>query len=124
MYQTRMSILLHVLAVPELHINTVCWPLLHGYRIRIYFRELLEIHSADFNFRGSGRSNLQFFYLAHILCSYTRQYECDDVVDGFWGPGDGCRLHTGSEAVPGQIFASINFRGLGFIRKKNCTPRK
>ena len=33
----------------------------------------------------------------------------------FWGPGDGCRSDTGSETVPGQIFVSINFRGLGFI---------
>ena len=70
----------------------------------------------DFYFRGSGRSNLQFFYLAHILCSCMRQ--CDDVLDGFWGPGDGCRSDTGSETVPGQIFVCINFRSLGF------TPRK
>ena len=51
------------------------------------FRKLLEMHSgkicADFYFRSSGRSNLQFFYLAHILCSCTHQYECDDVLDGF-----------------------------------------
>ena len=52
---------------------------------------------------------MQFFYLAHILCSCVHQYECDDVLDGFWGPG--------SETVPGQIFASINFRGLEFIRE-------
>ena len=60
-----------------------------------------------------------FLFLAHILCSYTRtcQYECDNVLDGFWGPGDGCRSDTGSETVPGQIFASSNFRGLGFIRE-------
>ena len=45
------------------------------------------------------------------------QYECDDVFDGFWGPEDGCRSNTGSETVPGQIFTSINFRGLGFIRE-------
>ena len=68
-------------------------------------------------FCGSGRSNLQFFYLVHILCSCTRQYECDNVPDGVWGPGDGCRSDTGSETVPGQIFASINFRSLGFIRE-------
>ena len=46
-----------------------------------------------------------------------RQYECDDVLDGFGGPGDGCQSDTGSETVPGQIFASINFRGLRFIHK-------
>ena len=39
------------------------------------------------------------------------------MSDGFWGPGDGCRSDTGSETVPGQIFASINFRSLGFIRE-------
>ena len=58
----------------------------------------------DFYFRGSGRSNLQFCYLVHILCSYMRQHECDDVLDGFWGPGDGCYSDTGSDTVPGQIF--------------------
>ena len=67
--------------------------------------------------RSSGRSNLQFFYLAHFLCSCTRQYEYDDVLDGFLGTGDGCRSDTGSETVPGQISASIKFRGLGFIRE-------
>ena len=72
---------------------------------------------ADFFSRCSGRSNLQFFYLPCILCSCTRQYECDDVLDGFWGPGDGCRSDTGSETVQGQIFARINFRSLGFIRE-------
>ena len=72
---------------------------------------------ADFFFRGSGRSNLQFFYLAHILCSCAHQYECDYVLHGFWDPGDGCRSDTGSETAPGQIFASITFRGLGFMRK-------
>ena len=59
----------------------------------------------------------QFFYLARILCSCTCQYECDDVLDGFWGPGDGCRSDTGNETVPGQTFASINFCCLEFIRK-------
>ena len=48
----------------------------------------------------AGRSDRHFFYLAHILCSCTRQYECDDVLDGFWGPGDGCWPDTGSEMVP------------------------
>ena len=85
------------------------------------FHELLEMHSGknfvDIYFRGSARSKLQFFYLAHILCSCTRQYEYDNVLDGFWGPGDGCRSDTGSETIPGQLFASINFLGLGFIRK-------
>ena len=79
------------------------------YRIRTYFRELLEMHSgiffADFSFRCSGRSNLQFFYLAHTLCSCTRQYECEDRSD------------SGSETVPGQFFASINLHGLGFIHE-------
>ena len=72
----------------------------------INFRELLEMYSgknlADFYFHGSGRSNLQFFYLVHILCSCTRQYECDDVLDGFWGPGDGCRLDHGRMQVAKQ----------------------
>ena len=76
---------------------------------------------ADFFGCGSGRSNLQFFYLAHILCSYMRQYECDDVLDGFWGPGNGCWLDHGQIQVAKQcqdnFFASINFRGPGFIRK-------
>ena len=71
----------------------------------------------DLYFRNSGRSNLQFFYLAHILCSCTHQYECDDVLDGFWGPGDGCLSDTGSKTVPGQIIASINLRGLRFIHE-------
>ena len=31
--------------------------------------------------------------------------------------GVGCRSGTGSETVPGEIFESINFRGLGFIHK-------
>ena len=61
-----------------------------------------------FYFCGSGRSN---------LCSCTRQCECDNVLDGFWGPGDGCRSDTGSETVPGLIFATFNFHGLGFIRE-------
>ena len=87
---------------------------LHHSAVRMYamnFCKLLEMHSgkafADFYFRGSGWSNLQLFYLAHILFSCTCQYECDDVLDGFWGPGDGCRSATGGETVPGQIFASI-----------------
>ena len=56
--------------------------------------------------------------VVHILCSYTRQYECDDVLDGFRGPGDGCRSDTGSETVPGQIFAVWD----SFA--KICTSRK
>ena len=58
-----------------------------------------------------------FSNLAHFLRSYTRQYECDNVLYGFWGPEDGYRSETGSETVPGQIFASINFRGLEFIHE-------
>ena len=83
----------------------------------INFRELLEMHTGkvftDFFFAVPEGQMCIFFYLAHILCSCTCQYECDDVLDGFWGPGDGCRSDTGSETVPGQIFASINFRSLG-----------
>ena len=44
----------------------------------------------------------------------------------FWGTGDGCRSETGSETVPGQILASINFRSLGritFYRKRNNSPQ-
>ena len=52
----------------------------------------------------------QICYLAHILCSCTRQYECDNVLDGCWSD-------TGSEAVPGQNFVSVNFRGPGFIHE-------
>ena len=74
----------------------------------INFRELLEFPQ----FR-----KVNFFYLVHILGSCTCQYECDNVLDGFWGPGDGYQSDTGSETVPGQIFASINFHGQGFIRK-------
>ena len=54
-------------------------------------------------------------YLSHILHSCTGQYECDDVLDGFGGPGEGFQLDTGSKTVPGQIFASIIFCSLGFI---------
>ena len=72
----------------------------------IIFRELIEMHSgkyfADFYFYGSRRSNLQFFYIAHILCSCTRQYECNDVLDGFWGPGDGCQSDHGRIQVTKQ----------------------
>ena len=60
-------------------------------------------------FCGSGRSNRQFFYLVHILCSCTRQYECDDVLDGFLGPGDSCRPDAGSETAPGQILRVLVF---------------
>ena len=103
----------------------------HSFSVTVYvliftsinFREFSKLHTGaivftDFYFRGSGRSNqsIRFFYLAHILCSCTRQ-ECDNVLDGFWGPGDGCRLVTGSETVPGQIFVSIDYCGLGFIRE-------
>ena len=56
--------------------------------VSIIFHESLEKHSGkiftDFYFCCSGRSNVQFFYLAHILCSCTHQYECDDVLDGFY----------------------------------------
>ena len=61
-------------------------------------------------------SNYSIFYLVHILCSCTHQYECED---GFLGPRDGCWSDTGSEAVPGQIFAGIHFHGMGFIFKYN-----
>ena len=71
---------------------------------------------SQINFRDSGKSNWHSFYLAHILCSYTYQYEWDDALDGFWDrDGDGCWSDTGSETVPGQIFTCINFRSLGFI---------
>ena len=69
--------------------------------VSIYFCELLEMHS--------WKISLIFIFVvpegqicnfSHILC----QYECDDVLDGFWGPGDGYRSDTGSETVPGQIF--------------------
>ena len=80
----------------------------------------------DFNFRSSGRSYLQFFYLSHILCSCTHQYWCDDVLDGFWGLGGGCQSDTGSETVPGQIFATIILAVWGSFTNiaKMCTPRK
>ena len=63
----------------------------------------------DFDFRGSGRSNLHTKKIAHILCRCTHQYQCDDVLDGFWGPGDGCRSDTGSKTVP-------NFHKYSFVR--------
>ena len=62
-----------------------------------------------------------FLFSAHSVC--TCQYECDNVLDGFWGPGDGCQSDTGSETVPGQIFASIIFRGLGFIQENLYTAK-
>ena len=43
------------------------------------------------------------------------QYESEDVLDGFWGPGSGCWSDKGSEIVPGPIFAGFNFHGLAFI---------
>ena len=75
---------------------------------------MIEMHSGiiffgGILFRGSGRSNMQFFHLVRILCSCTRQYECGDVLGGFWGPGDGFRSDTGSKTVAGQFFASIIF---------------
>ena len=61
------------------------------------------------------------FSICDILCSCTRQYECDDVLDGFWGQGDGCRSDTGSETVPVQIFAGWDsFANIANV----CTPRK
>ena len=41
-----------------------------------------------------------------------------------FGPGDGCRSDTGSKTVPGQIFASINFRGLGVHSRENLYTAK
>ena len=41
----------------------------------------------------------KFVFLAHILCSCMRLNECDNVLDGFWGPGDGCRSDIGSETL-------------------------
>ena len=58
---------------------------------------------------------MQIFYLAHILCSCMRLYS--------WGPGDGCRSDTGSETVPRQTFATINFHSLGFIRENLYTAK-
>ena len=52
------------------------------------------------------------FFLAHILCSWTHQYKCDDVLEGF---GDGRRSDTGSKTVLGQIFVNINVHSPGFI---------
>ena len=52
----------------------------------------------------------------HILCSCTRQYECDMFLMAFRVH---CRSDTSSETVPGQIFSSFNFCGLGFIREYN-----
>ena len=79
---------------------------------------------------GAGET-LQLSFCCRQTCSScTRQYECADVLDGFWGPGNGCwRIHTSSETVPGQIFTSINFRSLGrFIQVANIvkifTPRQ
>ena len=54
-----------------------------------FFSNCYEMqYISEFFFCGSGRSNLQFFYLVHIHISTARvdQYECDDVLDGFWGP--------------------------------------
>ena len=91
----------------------------------INFCKLLEMHSGksftDFFFRGPEGQIRNFFYLAHVLCSCTCQYECDDVLDGFWGPGDGCRSDTGNETVPGQTFAVwSSFANIAKI----CTARK
>ena len=72
----------------------------------------------DFYFRSSGRSNLQFFYLAHILYVAARvSMSVTMFLIAFGVQEMAVRLDTGSETVPGQNFTSINFRGLGFIRK-------
>ena len=60
---------------------------------------------------------LQCFYLEDTLCSCTRQYECVDVLDGFWGPGDGCRSDAGSENSARTNFSECYFRGRGFIHE-------
>ena len=66
------------------------------------------------------------FYLAYILCSCTRQYECDNVLDGFLRPGGGFRSDTGSETVPGQFSRVLIFLVWGSFANtaKICTPRK
>ena len=57
----------------------------------------------------------------HILCSCMRQYDCNDVLDGF-GVQE-MAVSTGRIQVAKQcqdkieIFTSINFRDLGFIRE-------
>ena len=54
------------------------------------YSEVLVLIFASINsqFRKAKPTNL---HLAHILL-----HECDNVLDGLWGPGDGCRLDTGS----------------------------
>ena len=71
----------------------------------------------NFYFCGSGRSNWQLFYLTHILCSCTLQYEFEDALDDFGVQEIVVGSDAGSETVLGQIFASTNFYGMGFIRE-------
>ena len=41
-------------------------------------------------------------------CVSLSLYECEDVLDGFLGPGGGCWSDSSSERVPGQILARFN----------------
>ena len=64
------------------------------------------------------KSEIFILNKTHIPCSCTRQYEWDDFLGSLWGPGDGCLSDHGRiQVVPGQIYASISFRGLVFIRE-------
>ena len=80
----------------------------------------------NFYFCGSGRSNWQLFYLTHILCSCTLQYECEDALDDFGVQEIFVGSDAGSETVLGQMFASTNFMVWDSFANiaKICTSQK
>ena len=66
-----------------------------------------------FSWPGSRWSNWYLFYLVHILHSCMYQHECFLMV--FWiQEMTVCRIQVAKQCR-GQIFVSINFRGMGFI---------
>ena len=93
--------------------------------VRTYFREYKLSRIADSEKSSRFRKvESAIFYFAHILCKCTSQYECNDVLDGFFSPGDGCRSDTGRETVPGQFSLVIIFGRHWDSFAKMCTSRK
>ena len=65
--------------------------------------------------------NLQNFYLAHILCSCTRQYECDDVLYGFWGFSLGFIRECSENLYTARISAYIRYPNGFFVKVQSHT---